>query len=79
MPENCKVISNPPYADIADYGYNWNISEVLTNTKEYYAAFMEKIVSQSKGSVIITPYSFIGGTKFYSLRKILNNYNRWLF
>ena len=36
---------------------------------------MEKIIKQSVASVIITPYSYIGSTKFYSLRKFMNNYN----
>ena len=34
---------------------------------------LEKIINQSVSSVIITPYSFIGGEKFYPLRQILND------
>jgi hypothetical protein len=40
---------------------------------------MEKIILNSSASVIITPFSFINSDKFYSLRKILNNYNGCIF
>lgn len=78
LPENCKVISNPPYAAVNTINSDWNKTDVVLNTKELYSMFMEKIITQSKSSVIITPYSFIGGNKFYSLRKIMNNYNGFI-
>lgn len=78
LPEHCKVISNPPYAKIENISYKWETSEVVFDTKEYYAAFIEKIIRQSEKSVIITPYSFMGGGKFYSLRKIMNEYNGFI-
>lgn len=78
LPKNSKVISNPPYFKIKEYGEEWKITKVITESKELYSAFMEKIISQSKASVIITPYSFIGSEKFYSLRKIMNNYNGFI-
>ena len=78
LPENCKVISNPPYATITQYNYNWNMTQIITDTKEYYAAFMEKILLQSRGAVIITPYSFMGGRKFYSLRKAMNDHSGFI-
>lgn len=71
LPKNCKVISNPPYAKIEEYGANWNQTEVLKDTSEFYSVFMEKVFSQSKSTVIITPFSFISGNKFYSLRKMM--------
>lgn len=40
--------------------------------------FMEKIIQQSVSSVIITPYSFIGGTKYYALRKTMNHYHGFI-
>ena len=73
LPMNCKVISNPPYAKIEEYGLNWNETEVLKDTSEFYSVFMEKIFSQAKSTVIITPFSFISGSKFYSLRKMMCN------
>lgn len=78
LPENCKVISNPPYAAVNAINSDWNKTDVVLGTKELYSMFMEKIITQSKSSVIITPYSFIGGNKFYSLRKIMNNYNGFI-
>ena len=75
LPNNCKVISNPPYSSVNTVSDTWESTEVAKKTKELYAIFMEKIITQSKCSVIITPYSFLGGNKFYSLRKIMNRYN----
>lgn len=75
LPKNCKVISNPPYANIKETGFDWQNTKVLNDSKELYSCFMEKIITQSRSSVIITPYSFISGKKFYSLRQIMNNYN----
>ena len=79
LPDNCKTIANPPYASIRENGYNWKETNVLTDTGELYAVFMEKIITQSKSTVIITPFSFISGKNFYSLRKVLNNYNGNIF
>lgn len=78
LPEDCKVISNPPYASVKSIKFTWEKTDVATNTKELYSMFMEKIIKQSKSSVIITPYSFIGSQKFYSLRKMMNNYNGFI-
>ncbi|MCI9585186.1 MAG: N-6 DNA methylase [Bacilli bacterium] len=75
LPKNSKVISNPPYYKISDFSDRWNVTMVMKDSKELYASFMEKILKQSKSSVIITPYSYIGSAKFYSLRKVMNNYN----
>lgn len=75
LPENSKVISNPPYAAIQQVGIDWKDTQVLNDSRELYSCFMEKIIEQSCASVIITPYSFISGTKFYSLRTILNKCN----
>lgn len=69
LPDNCKVIANPPYAHIDEIQSCWNKTDVLTDTKEFYSAFMEKIFVQAKSAVVITPFSFISGNKFYSLRK----------
>lgn len=74
LPENAKTISNPPYAAIPRLDENWEITEVIRTARDFYAAFMEKIVQQSRSSVIISPFSFISGTKFYPLRKVLNNF-----
>ncbi|MGN0929463.1 MAG: N-6 DNA methylase [Alphaproteobacteria bacterium] len=69
LPSAAKVISNPPYTSIKSIENTWNMTDVLLDTKELYSIFMEKIFEQSMSSVIITPFSFISGKKFYTLRK----------
>lgn len=71
LPEDCKVISNPPYCAISSIGADWDDTEVLRDTKELYALFMERVIKQSVSSVIITPYSFISSPKFYALRRVM--------
>lgn len=78
LPQNSKVISNPPYSTVGTLCENWSKTDVALNTKELYSMFMEKIITQSKSSVIITPYSFMSGSKFYTLRKLMNNYNGFI-
>lgn len=78
LPINCKVIANPPYFKINEISSTWNTTENIKNSKELYSAIMEKIILNSKSSVIITPYSFLGGNKFYPLRKELNNFNGYI-
>lgn len=79
LPSNSKVISNPPYAAIQQKKSDWKDSDVLNDSRELYSVFMEKIVKESKSSVIITPYSFISGTKFLSLRRVLNECSGKIF
>lgn len=74
LPSGCKVITNPPYAAIENFCDSWPESEVIRSTRELYSSFMEKIIKQSSAAVLITPYSFIGGEKFYPLRKIMNEH-----
>ncbi|MBE6771443.1 MAG: N-6 DNA methylase [Ruminococcaceae bacterium] len=69
LPENCKVISNPPYAHLSELQGYWEQTEVLLESREYYSAFMEKIFAKARSTVIITPFSFISGNKFRSLRR----------
>lgn len=78
LPSNCKVISNPPYYKIKEINDTWENTEVIRQSKEFYSAIMEKIITSSDASVIITPYSFIGGEKFYPLRRKLNDYNGFI-
>lgn len=69
LPRNCKVISNPPYSRLDQIPDCWEPTDVLADSKEFYSAFMEKIFRQAVSVVIITPFSFISGSRFYSLRK----------
>lgn len=78
LPKNCKVISNPPYSTVDTLLSAWDKTSVAIDSKELYSMFMEKILKQSNSSVIITPYSFIGGNKFYSLRLLMNNHNGFI-
>ena len=77
FPENCKVISNPPYGrqdSLAKYHYS-----CAKTTKELYVAFMEKILLEKVPGVIITPHSFLGGNTFKVLRKELNSCGGYIF
>lgn len=78
LPEDCKVISNPPYYKITEISKSWDVTDVINNTRELYSAFIEKIIANSTRSVLITPYSFLGGNKFYSLRLAMNNHNGFI-
>lgn len=69
LPPSCKAISNPPYARVPSVPGTWDASPVHAQSRELYASFMDKICSQSESSVVITPYSFIGGARFSSLRE----------
>ncbi len=71
LPKNSKVIANPPYASISTREPGWEQTEIIKKTHELYAAFMEKLFIQADSVVIITPYSFISGNKFYPLRKLM--------
>ncbi|MCL2806532.1 MAG: SAM-dependent methyltransferase [Treponema sp.] len=78
LPDNAKVISNPPYAKITQIQSNWHITENIITSKDLYSAIFEKIANSGSRAVIITPYSFLGSSKFYPLRKVLNNYNGFI-
>lgn len=78
LPQNCKVISNPPYAKFSVILSDWEGTDVQHDTKELYAAFFEKIIKNAKSAVIITPYSFCGSKKFFALRRILNEHSGFI-
>ena len=78
LPTNCKVISNPPYSEITSIPKSWANTQIQQKTKELYSSFMEKILQESCSSVIITPYSFIGGNKFYLLRLFMNKFSGFI-
>lgn len=73
LPENSKIISNPPYASISNINETWDNTEFIREAKELYSSFMYKIIAQSEAAVIITPFSFISGDKYKSLRKQMSN------
>ena len=69
LPVNSKVISNPPYSQIKNVSLKWKSTKVLNETKEYYSCFMEKIFSQATSAVLISPFTFLSGEKYFSLRE----------
>lgn len=71
LPTDTKVISNPPYSSINQIEDYWENTNILLDTSELYSAFMEKVFIQASSTVIITPFSFVSGNKFYSLRKFM--------
>lgn len=79
LPKKAKVISNPPYSMVKQLGQKWKRTEVSKKTKELYAMFMEKIISESESSVLITPFSFLGSRKYEPLRVFMNDYTGMIF
>lgn len=78
LPNNSKVISNPPYFKITSICPNWALTENLMSSKDFYSAIMEKCIISNSKLVIITPYSFIGGNKFFALRQVMNNHSGFI-
>lgn len=78
IPENSKIISNPPYAKFENVSSDWTKTKIQLQTKEFYASFMEKIIESKNQAVIITPYSFLGGSKFQELRNFLSDYSGFI-
>lgn len=78
LPKNAKVIANPPYASFSEVKDSWERTAVVSESREHYAAFMEKVFSLSVSTVIISPYSFISGKKFFSLRKMMSNFSGFI-
>lgn len=63
LPNDSIVISNPPYGkcDLEDY-------DDIGKPYDLYIPFFTKILKQSKGSVIISPYSFIHSNNLSKFR-----------
>lgn len=66
LPEHDYVIVNPPYArTAAKPGYRTHA------TREFFAYFLERIVTTSKGYISVTPASYLSAPKFQVLRDVL--------
>lgn len=78
LPSDCKVICNPPYAHILAVSSSWDSIDVASESKDLYAPIMDKILKQSAAGVIITPYSFISGSKFKILRRHMDKRNGFI-
>lgn len=66
LPNHDFVIVNPPYAATS------RIDRFRTAaTRELYAYFLERIATESRGFIAITPASHLGGVKYAPLRELL--------
>lgn len=70
-PKDCYIISNPPYSQIKDIKGNWEYKTAIGESKDLYVGFIEKMIRLSKKAVIVSPQSYIVGSKFEKLRSIL--------
>lgn len=78
LPKNCVLISNPPYGKLpADMTVWKGCTTIATNNM--YSVFMEKMSNQCKSAVIISPQSFLGGSKFGTLREALSRRGGYIF
>jgi predicted RNA methylase len=67
LPDHDYVIVNPPYARTAQLP-----GRRTAKTGELYAYFLERIATESRGFVAITPASHLGGAKYAPVRDILS-------
>lgn len=79
LPDNCSVISNPPFSIIKKIKPEWCATDAFLCAKDLYIGFMEKIIKGSKRSVIISPQSFLVGEKFHKFRQFLSKYGGEIF
>lgn len=71
VPSDCFIISNPPYSQIKNIKGNWEYKVAISESKDLYVGFIEKMVRSSKKAVIVSPQSYIVGSKFQNLRSVL--------
>lgn len=73
VPDDCYVISNPPYSQIKDIKKDWEYKASINESKDLYVGFIEKIIHSSKKAVVVSPQSYIVGSKFKTIRDVLFN------
>ena len=71
VPKDCCIISNPPYSQIKDIKGSWEYKTAISESKDLYVGFIEKMIRTSKKAVVVSPQSYIVGSKFKKLRNIL--------
>ena len=71
LPNDSYSISNPPYSQIKDVCLEWGYKKCVSESKDLYVGFIEKIIRQSKKAVIISPQSYIVGKNFSLIRRQL--------
>jgi len=71
LPENCFVITNPPYNQVKNIDSKYNYLSAFKESKDLYIGFIEKIAKYCCKAVIVSPQSFIVGSKFKKIREML--------
>lgn len=71
LPKGIAVIANPPYSQIKYLEFNWNKLPCLEQSKDLYIGFLEKILNSANKIVIVSPQSYIVGSKFSKIREKL--------
>lgn len=71
VPEGCYIISNPPYSQIKEIKKDWEYKESINESKDLYIGFIEKIIRSSKKAVVVSPQSYLVGSKFKTIRDVL--------
>lgn len=75
VPNNAKVIANPPYFKYSPNEEQAKELPALKQAKDLYVGFIEKIIQSTSDAVIITPQSYLVGDKFSVLREELLNFS----
>ncbi|MCL2176426.1 MAG: N-6 DNA methylase [Firmicutes bacterium] len=71
LPKGVSVITNPPYNVVKKLEESWRYSEVMKESMELYAGFIDKILDYCNHAVIVCPQSFLVADKFSKLREKL--------
>ncbi len=71
LPNNATVITNPPYSVFKEFDESWEQTDVLRQSKDLYAGFIDKIITSCQNAVIVTPQSYLVADKFSKLRNKL--------
>lgn len=74
LPSGVKVIANPPYTHSTPSDTLPSTShQAYYQSKDLYVGFMEKILKSTSEAVLITPQSFLVGSKFSIIREQLSS------
>ncbi|WP_029513330.1 N-6 DNA methylase [Mycoplasmopsis primatum] len=80
LPAGVSVITNPPYAVIKKLNPNHSIDDIVVQSKDLYASFINKIMNYCNNAVIVSPQSYLVADKFSKLReKMTENFEGEIF
>lgn len=74
LPSDCAVIANPPYSIAKDFDPCWECGDGFAESKDLYIGFFEKILTNCKTAVVVSPQSFLVGDSFKAFRKRLGSH-----